>query len=66
VSCFSDVDEEEEEEYDELDHRAANQYWMADSKMKLEEVHVHDTVREGTEQTEAMVISSLAVNKLMR
>lgn len=57
-----------EDEYDELDHRAEDQYWMIDNKLKIEESYAHGEARDNadTGNVEVVSVSTLAVNKLMR
>ncbi|WAR00710.1 DHX57-like protein [Mya arenaria] len=55
-----------EEEYDELDHRAENQYWMVNNQMKLEDVATHAFSTDETEESSQTTVSSLAVKKLTR
>ncbi|KAL4238484.1 ATP-dependent RNA helicase [Mactra antiquata] len=63
-----DVDITSDDEYEELDHRAENQYWIVNNQLKLEDIHDFSNTRfgEDNENADNVTISPLAINKLMR
>ncbi|XP_053396236.1 putative ATP-dependent RNA helicase DHX57 [Mercenaria mercenaria] len=64
----NEVDVTSEDEYEELDYRAENQYWIVDNKLKMEDSMAHGTVwhSAGPQSDDAVSVSTLAVNKLKR
>ncbi|XP_060083551.1 putative ATP-dependent RNA helicase DHX57 [Ylistrum balloti] len=67
---FKDLHGEEpdimsEEEYDELDMRTEDQYWMTKDPLQIEDVQVYYGKKKGSKM-DAECISHIAINKLMR
>ncbi|XP_069118914.1 putative ATP-dependent RNA helicase DHX57 [Argopecten irradians] len=67
---FKDLHGEEpdilsEEEYDELDLRTEDQYWLTTDPLQIEDVQVYYSTKK-TSQMEPESISHIAINKLMR
>ena len=55
-----------EDEYEELDYRAENQYWMANKQLNIEGATAYAHEKALADESSNMSVSSLAVNKLAR
>ena len=55
-----------EDEYEELDYRAENQYWMANKQLNIEGATAYAREKALADESSNMSVSSLAVNKLAR
>lgn len=55
-----------EDEYEELDYRAENQYWLVDNKLKLADSPLQSQAHQSDAVEDFSHVSALAVKKLMR